>query len=182
MNCSIKIVTFCGIVNFKLSVTFWRTTAVKHTGFKVMYFRCIQFASFAIMRIFIMNFRKIFRFYPVKFCWNLKTKEPGFTDHMEFKTSKRSSRMRTARFCSFTGVYPTPPFTLSLGYPIPRYPSPEYSTLGCLPLGYPTPHPGYPSSWKEHGTRNQRYPTPFPCKQTDRHLWKHYLPATTVVL
>ena len=104
-----------------------------------MYFRCIQFASFAIMRIFTMNFRKIFRFYPVKFCWNLKTKEPGFTDHMEFKTSKRSSRMRTARFCSFTGVYPTPPVTLSLGYPTPDTLALNTLPLGCLPLGYPTP-------------------------------------------
>ena len=121
-------------------------------------------------------------FSPVKFCWNLKTKEPGFTDHMEFKTSKRSSKMRTPRFCSFTGVYPTPPVTLSLGYPTLRYPTPEYSTPWMPAPWIPYPYPGYPISGKEHGTRNQRYPTPFPCEQTDRHLWKHYLPATTVVL
>ena len=78
-------------------------------------------------------------------------------------TRKHSRRMRTARFCS----------SGKIGYPrgIP-YPQKEYKTIYTLP-----PQKGHEIGDQE-GTWLQIYPIrPL---WTDKHLWKHYLPTTSL--
>ena len=78
-----------------------------------------------------------------------------------------------------------------------RVPNPLYiSTPADAPAPEHTHAPDIPISWKEPGTRNthplertwyQRYPLLVrtwdqrhpPPPSTDRHLWRHYLPATS---
>ena len=100
------------------------------------------------------------------------------------------------------GVYPPHPSdTLPNGYPTPNilpflwipylqipYPQIPYP-LDTLPPALDTLLPsGYPTIQKWHRTRDQEgtltpeipYPPAPHCEQIDRHLWTHYLPATTV--
>ena len=87
-----------------------------------------------------------------------------------------------------------PPHPKDMGPEIP-YPQKVHWTRDTLPP-YITPAPppegtcdqGYPTlSWKGHGTNNQkgtwdqRYPAP-PNGYNDKHLWKHYLTATSLAV
>ena len=101
-------------------------------------------------------------------------------------------------------VYPSHPSnTLSPGYPTSRYPNPPEGTWDQrypilqipdpLWIPYPQLFIPYPildtlPPRNDMGPRDQwpgrdlvpEIPDPPPCEQIDRHLWKHYLPATTV--
>ena len=88
-----------------------------------------------------------------------------------------------------------PPDTLPPRYsthwiPYPQIPYPQklYPKIPTpwIPCNPPIPHPtrylplGYPTPWKGHGTRDTLSPPVN--RMTDRRLWKHYLPSTTVVV
>ena len=113
-------------------------------------------------------------------------------------TRQHSSRMRIARLPTVCAVVVTiRPLSVSSGgwvggYPRPNVPGgiyiPTPSPLVYPPSGIPNiplvyPPLGYtPRTYPPHlsgGTWDQAYPPTF-CGQTDRHLWKHYLPTTTV--
>ena len=67
-------------------------------------------------------------------------------------------------YATYTTDTLAPGYPNSPGYPTPRFPTPRRDMGPEIP--YPTPQKG-------HGTRDQE-------GTSDRHLWKHYLPATTV--
>ena len=75
----------------------------------------------------------------------------------------------------------------ALRYPTPGYPAPKpYPPLDTLPLDIPCsldiPCPLDtlpPWTSDQEGAWDQRYPPP-PRGQNDRHLWKHYLPQTSL--
>ena len=110
--------------------------------------------------------------------------------------------MHTDCHSSSTGGGGTLPhgYTLPLGipYPLPRYILPPGYTLPpgiSLPWYTTLPHPWvYPSGkdlvlgipYLTERTWYQRYPTPRPIPpppgQNDRHLGKHYLPATLLAV
>ena len=77
-------------------------------------------------------------------------------------TRKHSSRMRTGRFCGSGGMVLG---VLSGGY-----------CLGCMVPGY-GPRGYSPGGYGWWGLTWEGTTRPAPW--TDRHLWKHYLPATS---